>query len=95
MNLDDLRNKIDIIDEELLRLFAERMDIVSEVAAYKQANSLPVLDQGREAEKLQAISGKVKPHLEPLAHTLFTTLFELSRSHQSSIQENAAENTNL
>ena len=93
MSLDELRNKIDHIDEELLRLFAERMDIVAEIAAYKQANNLPVLDKGREAEKLQAIAGKVKPHLEPLAYTLFNTLFELSRSSQSSMRESAAENT--
>ena len=93
MNLDDLRNKIDKIDEGILRLFEERMDVVSQVAMYKKANNIPVLDSGREAEKLQAISGKVMPQLEPLAHILFTNLFELSRSHQNSMLESAVKNT--
>jgi chorismate mutase/prephenate dehydratase len=86
MGLDELRNKIDNIDDQLLSLFEERMDIVSEIAVYKQANGLSTLDSGREAEKLRALSGKINPNLEPLAQTLFITLFELSRSYQDIVR---------
>ena len=90
MSLEQLREKIDKIDDQMLRLFEERMDIAAEVAAYKQANGLPILDRKRETEKLQSISGKVRPEIEPLAHTLYDTMFELSRSHQSAIRESAS-----
>ena len=40
MDLNELRNKIDTIDTELVRLFSERMEIAGMVADYKKANNL-------------------------------------------------------
>ena len=82
MDLKQLREKIDNVDTGLLKLFEERMDVVSEIAAYKQANGLPVVDRSRENEKLKAISTQVRPELIPFAHTLYDILFELSHSRQ-------------
>ena len=83
MSLENLRNAIDAIDDEILMLFEKRMNVVSQIAAYKQANGIPVLDRGREEEKIRAVTGKVKPQLEAYAHILFSILFELSRDYQS------------
>jgi len=104
MNLDELRGKIDQIDDTLFGLFEERMDTVSEIAALKQASDLPTLDRGREEQKLRELASKVRPEFEPYAHTLYDTLFELSRSYQYSSRKNhsplyteiqdAIENTN-
>jgi monofunctional chorismate mutase len=85
MSLEELRKKIDNIDEQLITLFEKRMDVAAEIAVFKQANNLPTLDSGREAEKLRALSGKINPHLEPMAQTLFKTLFELSRGYQEKV----------
>jgi chorismate mutase/prephenate dehydratase len=41
MNLDEMRDKIDTIDEQLLNLFQQRMDTASEIAAFKQQHDLP------------------------------------------------------
>jgi len=87
MQLDELRGKIDQIDDELLHLFSQRMEVAAQIAAYKKERELPVLDRKREAEKLGGIAEKVSPDLEPYAHILFDTLFELSRSHQSTATE--------
>jgi len=87
MTLETLREKIDQIDNDLIRLFEERMNVVTEIAAFKKSNSLPVLDNKREAAKLQAVSEKVPQELEAYAHVLFETLFELSRSHQQSLKQ--------
>jgi len=87
MQLDELRDKIDQIDDELLRLFEQRMETVAEIAACKKAQGAPVLDRKRETEKLASLAEKVSPAMEPYAHTLYDTLFELSRSYQTS--ENA------
>ena len=84
MQLDKLRDKIDRIDNELLRLFQERMEAVVQVAAYKKERGVPVLDRQREAEKKAALTGKISPELRPYAHILYDTLFELSRYHQTS-----------
>ena len=85
MSLDKLREKIDGVDDKLMRLFEERMDIVSEIAELKQKNNLPILDRKRETEKLHKLSGKVSDKLEPYAYTLCDILFELSRTYQHSV----------
>lgn len=55
----DARYKIDNIDNEIIRLFEERMNIVKEVIEYKIANNIPILDTNREIEML-------KRHLEKI-----------------------------
>ena len=55
MNLEQSRKTIDEIDSQLTKLFAERMSCAAEIAAYKKENNLPVLDAGRERQKLAAI----------------------------------------
>ena len=86
MNLENYRASIDKIDSELLSLFEKRMDVVSQISEYKQANNLPTLDRKREISKLAEIAENIRPDLSPYAHTLFDTLFELSRVHQSDLR---------
>lgn len=50
--LEELRQSIDQIDQELVRLFERRMAVTHEVGEYKQANGIPVLDAAREREVL-------------------------------------------
>ena len=51
----ELRDQIDKIDREIVRLFEERMDVCRQVAEYKIANGKKVLDRGRELEKLDTL----------------------------------------
>lgn len=53
LDLQKIREEIDIIDGELAHLFEKRMDIVLKVAEYKKQNNLPVKDKARE-EKILA-----------------------------------------
>ena len=85
MELSDYRKRLDEIDEELLRLFSERMNIAAQIASWKQENSLPVLDVRREKEKLQRIEEMSDPELADYSFTLFSMLMELSRSRQNRI----------
>ena len=48
--LDDARENINIIDEEMAKLFEKRMKAVEDIAKYKKENSLPILDEKREEE---------------------------------------------
>ena len=45
---DELRSEIDRIDREMIKLFEQRMKITAEIAEYKRANNIPVLDRARE-----------------------------------------------
>ena len=80
MDLQDYRKQIDVIDNELLRLFKARMDVVRQIALYKKERGLPVLNEEREKEILAAIDC-------PYAQKLYRVLFELSREYQGSVSE--------
>lgn len=51
--LEKARAKIDSIDRELARLYEERMKTLQDVAAYKQAHGLAVVDTSREEAIVQ------------------------------------------
>lgn len=83
MDLSELRKEIDQIDDELVRLFCQRMDISSKVADYKKATGSPIYHPGREREILQKVAQKAGPEMENYTRILYFMLFELSRSYQS------------
>lgn len=58
--LENLREKIDSIDKEMIALFEKRMDIVADIAAYKIKNNLPVLNQNREDIVISKVKAIVK-----------------------------------
>ena len=83
MELHQLREQIDAIDDQLVRLFCARMEVAAQVADYKKANDLPIYHPDREQEILREMSEKAGPELESYTRGLYTMLFELSRSYQS------------
>ena len=85
MTLEELRKEIDVVDDVLLKAFQDRMSLVAQVSQAKQANDLPVLDVSRERAKLEDVSGKLPPELQQYGYFLWSMLFELSRSYQSTL----------
>jgi len=82
MDLNEIRNQIDRVDSEILKLFLERMHLGEEVAVYKRDNALPVLNKAREREILARVQAEAG-EMEPYAYQLFTTLMELSKVRQT------------
>ena len=83
MDLNELRQQINSIDDELLNLFTRRMDLASQVADYKRAHDLPILQPVREREILKKVADKAGPELGGYARVLFSMLMELSKSYQN------------
>ena len=83
MDLNELRQQINSIDDELLTLFTRRMDLASQVADYKRAHDLPILQPAREREILKKAAEKAGPELGGYARVLFSMLMELSKSCQN------------
>ena len=83
MDLNELRTEIDQIDDELVRLFAARMDVAAKIADYKKEHNLPILAPVREREKLQDVAEKAGAEMANYTRVLYSMLFELSRSYQS------------
>lgn len=82
MDLKELRSQIDNIDGQLVELFTKRMQVASQVAAYKMENNLPIYVPAREREVLQEVARKAGPEMSNYTRVLYSMIFELSRSYQ-------------
>lgn len=83
IDLLELRNKLDVIDREIVRLFEERMEICEQVADYKIESGKKVLDRERELQKLQTLCGLV--HTDFNRHgieELYKQIMSISRKLQ-------------
>ena len=65
MTLDELRQKIDQIDTELLRLLNERADVVHEVGEIKKRDGLQIYAPEREDALLQRLMARSEGRLPP------------------------------
>ena len=86
MEINELRLKIDSLDKEIVRLLTERMGVSAEVAAYKTANGLPVLDKNREVallEKIAALSGEMSDY----THEIYLEILKQSRAYQEKLMK--------
>lgn len=85
MELEAIRDRIDAIDAQLVALFVERMETVRSVAAYKAENHMPILDSARERQVLLRAAARSTPELERYTRLLFSTLMDVSRTHQRAL----------
>lgn len=82
MDIKELRGEIDAIDEQLVKLFCERMAVSAKIADYKKEQNLPIFVPTREREKLMDVAGKSGAELAAYTRALYSMIFELSRSYQ-------------
>ena len=84
--LENLREKIDAIDKEMIALFEKRMDVVADIAAYKIKNNLPVLNQNREDIVVSKVKSTVKnKDYTDSATNLIKDIMEISKKFQQKI----------
>ena len=60
LDLQETREKIDEIDNQIVELFKARMELTNEVAAYKIKTGKKVFDKEREEQKLDILSKKAE-----------------------------------
>ena len=85
MDLKELRDQIDQVDEQLTDLFCKRMEICAQVAQYKKENGTGVLNRTREREILARVAKQAGEPLDFYAHMLYSVLFDLSKSYQTTL----------
>ncbi len=83
MAMEELRQEIDAIDEELVRLFVKRMGVSAQVAECKRENGRAVLDPKRERQLLERVSELAGDELESQTRVLYNLILSLSRSYQN------------
>ena len=84
MDIQVLRQEIDRIDREMVRLFCERMSVASRIADYKMEHNLPIHHPAREQEVLQKAADLAGKELAGYTEALYEKMFELSKEYQIS-----------
>ena len=84
--LENLRERIDTIDKELIALFEERMNVVNDIAKYKIKNNLPILNQNREDIVISKVIAIVKnKEYTDSAIDFIKDIMEISKKYQQNL----------
>ena len=86
-NIDELRAKIDMIDNDLLDLLANRMKVSDEIGVYKKQNNITILQPGRWDEILAKVfeKGKLKGLDNEFLEKIFKAIHQASIDRQTKI----------
>ena len=83
MTLDDLRLKINHIDEAMLELFKERMAVSKKIGTLKKQAGLPVFDKKREDDVYERLEKKLNDaQLWPYYRDFMKEVMRLSKDIQ-------------
>ena len=85
--MDEAREIINRVDEQMAKLFLERMDAVKTVYEYKQENGLPILDPEREAAVIERNAATVEDEmLKAYYIDYLKDVMAISRAYQHRLQ---------
>ncbi|MBQ6480350.1 MAG: chorismate mutase [Anaerolineaceae bacterium] len=85
MALNEIRERMNSLNDEMLELFMERMKLSEAIAAYKKEHNLPILDKTREREILAEMIQKGGAEYETYIYQFFNTLMNLSKARQNEV----------
>ena len=75
MDISEVRKGIDQIDEEILKLFARRMELGGIIGKLKEDQGIPIENSQREREILLKVTRNSSEDMQSCARILFSTLF--------------------
>jgi monofunctional chorismate mutase len=79
----ELRDEIDVLDQQLVALLEKRLDVVTEVVKYKIDNNKPIFDASREEEVLAKNLQRVQnSEYEAVIEQILIALMDYSKEYQ-------------
>jgi len=82
MTLNELRSRIDTIDQEIKKLFLQRMEIAENIAESKIQTGDKILKPERETEVIDRLTKDIEGDLNFSYASFLKKLMEVSRTHQ-------------
>lgn len=82
MDLNEIRGKIDGIDDKILELFIERMKLANDVAKYKAENNMVIFQGDREKAIINDVCSKTPEGLKKSAAFFFYNIIDISKCSQ-------------
>ncbi len=87
MTLKELRNQIDEIDANMIKLLEARLRIAEKIAEIKVEEGLPIENPEREAELLDGIEKNSSKDLAIFNRSVYEKILSVSKEHQGRIIE--------
>lgn len=85
-DLKQCREQLDLIDNEIIKLFEKRMSVIKDVALYKKENNLPIYDKTREKLMLEKNFDKFdNAELKQYYKTILEAYLEVSKQYQNDL----------
>ena len=82
MDLDIIRQEIDQIDDQIVKLLEERMHLVEGVVAYKKASGKPILDTKRRSYFWESQNRVEDKRYQETIVATFSDILKRSRDYQ-------------
>ncbi|MBR5760768.1 chorismate mutase [Lachnospiraceae bacterium YSD2013] len=86
LQLQALRKDINAIDDELVKLFIQRMETAGKIGSLKKEAGLPVLNVKREDEVKERLTADVPEVYKESVKNLYDSIFSISRDYQESLK---------
>jgi len=84
MGLDELRERLDILDEQMMALLSERAKVVHKVADFKRYHNIPVYIPEREASLIERLCAlNPGPLSDAAVERIYRTIVEEMRKFES------------
>jgi chorismate mutase len=81
MPIEEMRNKIDVIDSKIVKLLEDRADWAKKIGEAKKRHNLPVRDMDREQEVLIKVTEKTKLE-KGFVKKLFESIMQYCRENE-------------
>lgn len=85
MDMKKYREEIDQIDKAMADLFSQRMEVVKQIAIFKNENNLPIFDENREKEVIEKNLDLVEEDLKEYYRNFLLNMMDESKKYQVKI----------
>lgn len=95
MKLEDLREKIDAIDDEIAKLYTERMEVAREIGMVKEMEKINLINTTREKEIISRVTSQMPDEIKLYGKQVYETMFSTSKAYQSRLMSMESETKTL
>ena len=92
-NLEELREKINAIDDEISILLEKRFTVCGEIAEEKKQNGIKILDNKRETAVIKRVTEKVNAEYAEHVKAVYLAILTESKGYQAELSGEKAERT--
>ncbi len=83
MNIEDLREQIDVLDDKIVELFLKRLELCKKIGVKKSELGVPVVSEEREAFVLKRLTDRLSGENKQYVEELYKQIFALSKDLQA------------